>query len=162
MEATLPLEPMEAADIEQASTLVALAMNPDQGAYARKTLERHFSLKTAGIDDGRVYYVLRENDTIIGLTGLHHWSWGPSENVWLGWFAVHPDRQGKGLGTRLLAGTEEFARNMGYRKLFIEAYARGDFEGAIGFYESRGYGRAGAIDGWLSGGEAMVVLSKKL
>lgn len=153
---------MESAETEQAVSLVTLAMNPEQGEYARRTFERHFSLKSSGIDDGRAYYVLYDEGAIIGITGLHHWSWGPPENVWLGWFAVHPDRQRRGIGSRLLAMTEEVARGLGYQKLFIETYDRTDFENATVFYESCGYERAGSIDGWLTGGEAMLVLSKKL
>ena len=65
-------------------------MNPDEGTWARLTIERHFALRAKGLEDGRHYFALLVDGTLAGITGLHHYEWGPEENVWLGWFAVSP------------------------------------------------------------------------
>ena len=52
--------------------------------------------------------------------------------------AVDPARQRSGIGTRLIAFAETFARAKGYRSLL--AHARGT---AVGFYEKLGYETTG-------------------
>ncbi len=142
--------------------LISAAMNPDEGAWAAETLERHFRLRALGVDDGRRYFVLRPDGSLEGVTGLHRYEWGPRENVWLGWFAVAPARHGAGLGAVLLRETEEAARGLGYRKLFVETYGSATFARALRFYEKAGFRRVGRIEEYLPDGSPMIVLGKVL
>jgi ribosomal protein S18 acetylase RimI-like enzyme len=145
-----------------AAVLIGEAMNPDEGTWARVTIERHFGLRAKGIEDGRQYFVLLANETLVGITGLHHYEWGPDENVWLGWFAVSPRLQGHGFGVRLMAETERAAQASGYRKLFIETYDSATFSRAIRFYGKAGFRKAGVIENYLPDGSAMLVFLKEL
>ena len=82
------IRPLAEDDIEPVVHLIALAMNPDEAEQARKTLQFHFACRRHGLDDSRSYYVLDDGTSIVGVVGLHHYVWGPAENVWLAWFAV--------------------------------------------------------------------------
>ncbi len=77
-------------DAPAIQALITAAMNAFEGSLAAETIRKHFALAAAGISDGRKYYVYRDSGLIAGLAGLHYYEWGPAENVWLGWFAVHP------------------------------------------------------------------------
>jgi ribosomal protein S18 acetylase RimI-like enzyme len=145
-----------------AAELIGAAMNPDEGAWALQTIERHFALRAQGLEDGRHYFTLQVDGTLAGITGLHHYEWGPEENVWLGWFALSPRLQGRGFGVRLMTETERSARSLGYRKLFIETYATPTFARAIRFYTKAGFRQAGMIENYLPDGSAMLVFLKEL
>lgn len=145
-----------------AADLIGAAMNPDEGAWARRTIKRHFALRVQGLEDGRHYFALLVDGALAGITGLHHYEWGPEENVWLGWFALNPHLQGRGLGLRLMTETERAARSLGYRKLFVETYATPTFARAIRFYTRSGFRQAGMIEKYLPDGSAMVVFLKEL
>jgi ribosomal protein S18 acetylase RimI-like enzyme len=96
------------------------------------------------------------------LVGLHHTIWGPEKNVWLAWFAVDPDRQGQGLGRKLLAEIERLAGQRGFAKLLVETYEHSDFDKARRFYEKNRFERVGRIDDYLPDGSAMVVYAKHI
>jgi ribosomal protein S18 acetylase RimI-like enzyme len=145
-----------------AAALIGEAMNPDEGAWALVTIRRHFEMRAKGLADGRSYFALLVEGTLAGISGLHHYEWGPDENVWLGWFAVSPKLQSRGLGIRLLAETERAARALGYRKLFIETYATPTFMRAVSFYARAGFRKAGKIENYLPDGSAMLVFLKEL
>lgn len=59
--------------------------------------------------------------------------------VWLGYFAVHPDYRGQGIGGKLLAATEERARQQGYQWMNIETYMLADFWAARQLCSHAGY-----------------------
>jgi ribosomal protein S18 acetylase RimI-like enzyme len=147
---------------DEAATLIGEAMNRDEGAWARATIGRHFEMKARLLDDGRRYFALFVDGTMAGITGLHHYEWGPDENVWLGWFAVSPTLQGRGLGVRLMAETARAAKAHGYRKLFVETYDSPTFSRAIRFYVQAGFRIAGSIENYLPDGSSMVVFLKEL
>ncbi len=147
---------------DSAAELIGSAMNPDEGNWARLTIERHFALRTQCFEDGRRYFALLVDGTLAGITGLHHYEWGPDDNVWLGWFALSPKMQGRGFGVRLMTETERAARSLGYRKLFVETYATPTFARAIRFYTRAGFRQAGMIENYLPDGSAMLVFLKEL
>lgn len=153
---------MEAEDIEAVVALVAEAMNAEEGAWARTTFRRHFASRASGHDDGRAYLVFEHEAVIAGISGLHCWEWGPPENVWLGWFALHPRFHGRGWGRAMLRATEAEARSRGHGKLLIETYDSPTFERAVAFYRRCGYDRVGGIRGYLPDGASMLVFMKNL
>jgi GNAT superfamily N-acetyltransferase len=146
----------------EAAALIDEAMNSDEGAWARVTIGRHFEMRANGLVDGRNYFALLVDGALAGLTGLHHYEWGPDENVWLGWFALSPKLQGRGLGVRLMAETEREAKALGYRKLFIETYDTPTFSRAIRFYATAGFRKSGMIENYLPDGSSMIVFLKEL
>jgi GNAT superfamily N-acetyltransferase len=142
--------------------LIAEAMNAEEGAWAGVTIGRHFEMRAAGLSDGRHYFALRLDGALAGITGLHHYEWGPDENVWLGWFAVSPKLHRQGIGALLMRETEKTAKSLGYRKLFIETYDSPTFSKAIRFYLKAGFRKAGKIGNYLPDGSSMLVFLKEL
>ena len=158
----LALHPMQEANIGQAVSLISRAMNPEEGGYAAQTLHLHFSSRKNGVDDGRILYILTRCMKIVGVVGLHHYAWGPPENVWLSWFALDPQLQGQGLAGRMLGAVMDQARQHRFMKLFIETYSTPEFARARSFYRAQGFKQVGRIPCWLPDGGAMVVLYKDL
>lgn len=156
------LEQMGEGDIEAGASLVARAMNGDEGRWAARTMQFHFGCRAHGLDDGRMYYAFRREGRIVGLVGLHHMIWGPEENVWLAWFAVDPDAQGQGLGRKLLEAIERFAVGKGFRKLLVETYEHADFDKARRFYDRNGFRQVGQVRDYLPDGSPMIVYAKVL
>jgi GNAT superfamily N-acetyltransferase len=156
------IEPMIEPDIEDAVELITVAMNRDEARWARETMEFYFACKKQDIDSGREYYLWRHQGKIQGLVGLHRYLWGPRENVWLAWFAVHPQLHRAGVGSAMLDEVEERARQSGYRKFLIETYDSPTFEKALSFYKSKGFSQVGKIDNYLPDGSAMLVFGKEL
>ena len=156
---------MEAGDIPLAVALITKAMNRDEGRWAEKTMLFHFKCQEFGLADGREYYIYFSGSERVGLkgmSGLHHYEWGPEENVWLAWFAVDPAWQGQGLGRKLMALTERKAIQLGYQNLLIETYNQKDFEKARNFYSAVGFKQKGKISGYLPDGSEMIVYGKRL
>jgi len=137
-------------------------MNDEEGAQAESTFHFHFNCQAQDIDDGRTYWILENHSTIIGIVGLHHYVWGPEENVWLAWFAVDPNSQGKGLGKYLFDSATALAWEQGYRKLFIETYSSPEFAKARAFYQAQGCTETGRIKAYMPGDDDMVVYSKPI
>jgi len=149
-------------DTDAATALVGKAMNKDEGRWAARTMDFHFGCQAHGLDDGRRYYVWKQDGKLRGLVGLHHVLWGPEQNVWLAWFAVSPEEQGRGMGRTLLATIERIAAQQGFRKLLVETYEHADFDKARRFYEGNGFRRTGRISDYLPDGSSMVVYAKIL
>ncbi len=160
--ADITLEKMTANHIDEAVELVRLAMNPDEADWARESISFHFGCSDHNLDDGRSYYLARIESRVVGLVGLHRYVWGPPENVWLGWFAVHPDHHRTGIGRGLMERTEQLALEQGYRKFFVETYDSSTFEKARAFYTSMGFTQTGRIENYLPDGSTMVVFCKQL
>lgn len=62
-----------------------------------------------------------------------------AKSVWLSYFAVDPNYRGRGIGRRLLAKTEQRAREQGYQWMLIETYAQARFWAARQLYVLAGY-----------------------
>ena len=161
-DAGLSIAPMTAGHIDAAVELVARAMNPAEARWARKTMLHHFDSLKQAIDDGRSYYVWRRAERLCGLVGLHHYLWGPEQNVWLSWFAVDPALQRQGHGAALLAAIERVALGKGYRRFLVETYDHADFANARAFYLAQGFSEVGRISDYIGDGSDMVVFRKLL
>jgi len=154
-------------DVGQTATLISRAMNPNEGRWARKTMEYHFRCSSYGIDDGRSIFLWQQieeasfTSLITGVVGLHHYAWGPEQNVWLSWFAIEPKLQGRGHGRALLEVIEAKATALGYTKLLVETYSSPDFDGARGFYAAQGFDEVGYIENYLNGAD-MIIYKKEL
>ena len=149
-------------DVDEALLLVSTAMNEDEGRWAGDTMDFHFECLKHGVADGREYFVWRQGSKVGGLVGLHHYFWGPEENVWLAWFAVHPGWQRRGVGRRLLQLIERIALDMGYRKLLVGTYRHSDFDKARHFYAANGFSEMGGVSDYLQDGSDMVVYGKRI
>ncbi|MBD3421710.1 MAG: GNAT family N-acetyltransferase [Chitinivibrionales bacterium] len=156
------LRKAEPDDTHAIVALIAQAMNAEEGTFARRALHHHFGCCHAGIDDGRTYLCWMRDEGLSGVTGLHHYHWGPPQNVWLAWFAVRKDLHGRGYGRKLMQATINCAIDREFDKLFVETYDSPDFEKARRFYRKAGFKQCGSIDAYLSSGAAMIVFCLQL
>ncbi len=153
----MQISPMTEGDTDAAVSLIANAMNEDEARWAKETIDFHFFCARNGKDDGHRYFVGRKGDAVIGMTGLHTYSWGPPDVTWLGWFAVAPSLHGAGIGRRLIQHTIDDARTNGYRALFVETYSDDTFAQARSFYEHMGFTKVGGVQGYITPTIDMVV-----
>ena len=154
------IEQMAESDAEQSVQLVSDAMNEEESRWARDTFEYYFMCLGQGVKSERKYFVWKNDNIITGLVGLHRYRWGPPENVWLSWFAVHPDHQGRGIGSALISFIENKAKEIGYKKIFIETYGEETFAKARKFYEKKGFCKVGEINNYLTDDSSMIVFGK--
>jgi len=156
------IEPMMEEDVAPAIELISAAMNENEAKWARQAMHFYFACKKHGLDSGRDYFVWRHQKKVQGLIGLHRYIWGPRENVWLSWFAVHPAHQGKKIGAGMIDAIEKIAKQSGYKKFLIETYDNPTFERARALYRSKGFTRTGHIENYLPDGSAMLVFTKHI
>ena len=93
-------------------------------------------------------------------------SFGPiactKESFDLYWIVVAGDYRGKGLGTRLLAQSEDSIYALGGRRVYIETSARPLYEPTRAFYIARGYSVVAEMEDFYAPGDAKVVYVKVL
>lgn len=80
------------------------------------------------------YYVLKNKNKIIGVTGLYTIKKDKREANWLGWTCINCKYQGKGIGKKLV----EFIINKSKKKnkKYLRVYTNID---KVGFYEKLGF-----------------------
>jgi len=154
------LTAMDESHIEAATGIMARGRDATVGERAKATFRKHFALRKLGLDDGRRYFVWIEDGHVAGVTGLHQYSWGPEENVWLAYFGVHPDFARRGIGSVMLGEMQRLATERRYRKFFIETH--GANERAHRFYRSQGFREVGSIADYNPDGAPMIVFAKEL
>jgi ribosomal protein S18 acetylase RimI-like enzyme len=82
-------------------------------------------------------WVLVEGDETSGVLVMRP----ENDHLFVETVAVRPDRQGSGLGRRLMAFVEEAARDRGLRE--IQLYTNEKMEENLPFYRSLGFGETG-------------------
>jgi ribosomal protein S18 acetylase RimI-like enzyme len=78
------------------------------------------------------------------------------------WIAVHPDAQGHGAGSRLLAEVEQQLRERGGRLLVVETSSRAEYEGTRRFYTGRGYQAVARMRDYYAPCDDRVIYTKSL
>lgn len=78
------------------------------------------------------------------------------------WIAMHPDAQGSGGGSRLLAEVEHRLRNRRGRLLVVETSSRDPYRATRRFYEARGYRQAARIRDFYAPADDRVIYTKRL
>ncbi|MDR6885459.1 GNAT family N-acetyltransferase [Bacillus sp. 3255] len=107
-------------------------------------------------------YVLERNGIIAATLTLSRdntkrWD---SAYPFLKWFAVHPDEQGQGLGTKLLAWVEEHVINERLGASAVTLATAEKHPWLLDMYESKGYERIDAID--RGNGDGTMYLLRKI
>ena len=85
---------------------------------------------------GRVYYVLLEHRSVIGGVGLAEFK-GFKECCELQKLYLSESAKGKGLGYDMAVFIEKCAKDMGYKRIYLETYTK--LQEAINLYEYLGY-----------------------
>lgn len=78
----------------------------------------------------------------------------------LWWIVVAKDRQGHGLGRRMLEAVEAGVRERGGRNLFIETSSTPAYDATRRFYLKCGYSEVARLPGYYREGDDKVVFSK--
>lgn len=78
------------------------------------------------------------------------------------WIAVHPDAQGSGAGSALIAEVERRLAQARARMLVVETSSRDDYAATRRFYDRHGYAEAARLRDFYAPGDDRVVLSKRL
>ena len=76
--------------------------------------------------------------------------------------AVHPSRQGEGIGTKLLRYVEQMLAEQGERILLVETSGLPNFERTRSFYLKQGYDKEARIREFYKAGDDKVIFRKKL
>ena len=76
------------------------------------------------------------------------------------WIAVAPERQGAGVGRRLMEWVEDRLRQSGGRLLLIETSSQSRYEPTRRFYLGLGYREAARIAGFYKPGDDRVIYAK--
>lgn len=97
-----------------------------------------FECSVLGIGDVNVkYYLVYDEDTLIGQWGLYTTKIEQKESAWLGWFSVLPEHRRKGYGTKILELFEAEARRLGFK--YIRLYTGRDNLTAQACYKNYGF-----------------------
>lgn len=76
--------------------------------------------------------------------------------------AVHPDRQGRGVGGMLTRHVEAILRDRGGRILLVETSGLPEFEASRAFYRRSGFEREGRVRDFYAAGEDKIIFRKAL
>ena len=82
---------------------------------------------------GSIYYVALENDAIVGGAGIFPSEGLPGDTCELVKMYLQPQVRGKGLGGQLIEKALRFAREAGYKKVYLESMP--ELKKALSVYE---------------------------
>jgi GNAT superfamily N-acetyltransferase len=78
------------------------------------------------------------------------------------WIAVQQEHRGKGIGTRLLAATEERIRALGGEKVYAETSSKESYGSSRAFYEKHGYTQEALLRDFYSPGDSKLIYVKEM
>jgi len=116
------------------SSIEALNLPSEGTAHSDPTTDDLANLFTK---DKSGYFVLLENDKVLGGCGIYPSSGLPEKHAELVRFFLDPLARGKGFGKILMQKCEDLAKEFGYTHLYLESFP--DMEAAIHLYQSFGY-----------------------
>jgi ribosomal protein S18 acetylase RimI-like enzyme len=92
--------------------------------------------------------------------------WGPipgtQESADLYWIAVHPARQGQGVGRALLIAAEGWMLEEGRPRCWIETATRPQYAPTRAFYQASGYALAAELPDYYAPGDGKAIFVKVL
>jgi putative acetyltransferase len=136
-DAVVTVRPFAWADAPPVSALIATTMRrSNAGDYPAERLEALIAYFTPE----KLRHLASERQCLVALVAGGIVGTAAREGETLSTFFVHPEHQGRGVGTRLLAPLEAAARAAGLTALRVDASLAG-----AGFYERRGYQRTGTM-----------------
>jgi D-alanine-D-alanine ligase len=130
--------------------------SPAEVTIARELVEERLS---RGAASGYEFLFVDDEDGLLGYA-----CWGPipctERSYDLYWIAVRPERQGGGVGRRILALAEEEIARSGGARIYVETSTRAAYDPTRAFYERCGYARAATFDDFYAQGDGKAVYLK--
>ena len=117
-------------------------------------------IRWASKDKSAQIFVAEADNKVVGFLVLQWPGTGWNRVAEIGWIAVLPRYQMKGIGSNLITKMEEYAKNEGFRKVYVEPSVIND--AAIRFYVKNGYNYEATRKDWYKDGEDSVILGKHL
>lgn len=121
------------------------------------------------VEDGSVY-IMKEKELLLGVIVLDEWQspeweaidWRHNHPLVIHSLMIHPEGQGKGLGTTMLEFSERLAVERGYASIRLDSFSGN--EAACNFYKRHGYVERGNVhfDSKPTGHERYVCFEKEL
>lgn len=104
------------------------------------------------------YYVLWLDDNIVGISGLYYDYEDPTDILWMDYFAISPNFQRQGHGTKMLENLENICRNKKVRMLCVFT----DNDKALNFYNKNGFQVCGKIENYYPENKSRIWLYKNI
>jgi ribosomal protein S18 acetylase RimI-like enzyme len=125
-------------------------------AIARELVEERMA---RGVASGYEFLFVEDE---AGLLGYACWGLIPctERSFDLYWIAVRPERQGGGVGRRILRAAEEEIARAGGVRIYVETSTRAAYDPTRAFYERCGYARAATFDDFYAPGDGKAVYLK--
>ena len=115
----------------------------------------------ANREGGHRCFLAEDSGVVTGV--VYHAPAAMTEGSWyVYWIAVRPERQGGGVGAKLLRLAEEDAKRLGGRVLFVETSSTPHYEPTRRFYLKMGYDLEATLRDFYAEGDGMVVFRKVL
>jgi GNAT superfamily N-acetyltransferase len=114
-----------------------------------------------GTSSGYHFVMVEQDDSLIGYT-----CYGPiactlfSFDIY--WIAVQPERQGAGLGRRLIEETERRIRKSGGTRIYVETSQRPKYDVTRTFYKNMDYRLVAVIPDFYAPGDGKAIFCKVL
>ncbi|HYK72998.1 MAG TPA: GNAT family N-acetyltransferase, partial [Pseudoneobacillus sp.] len=101
--------------------------------------------------ENKVLFVLMDDSKILGHVVLNEWEseewdmipWEGSKPIVIHSLMINPLLQGKGMGTDFVKLCENFAKELGYKSVRLDAFSRNEI--AIHLYDKLGYQKRGSV-----------------
>lgn len=143
----LTYEKLSEKDLEEAIALANSVFPSDRDAETSPEFDYR-----AGLDPERYredlerigigslqHWTVKDQEKILGLTGLYRVTSDPADVVWLDWFCTAPEARGKGIGRAMLEWTVAEAERQGFRKICLWTTDDPNEAAAQRLYESMGF-----------------------
>jgi len=153
---TLIIRNLKKGDIQPALKVAIETKASCNESEARKVMEMSLSPGISPLNPN--YYVLVLNEEIIGISGLFYDYEDPKDIFWMDYFAVKPDLQGHGYGTKMLENLVKICRGKKARMLCVFT----DNKNALKFYKKNGFKVCGKINNYYEKGKNRIWLRKLL
>jgi len=117
-------------------------------------------IRWASRDDSAQIFVAEADRRVVGFLMLERPGTWWNRVAEIGWIAVLPDYQRKGIGSSLIQKMGQYAEEKDIRKLYVEPSVKNNT--AIRFYVKNGYNYEATRKDWYKDGEDSTILGKHL
>jgi len=141
---------------EDLSQVVDIAVGPLRQARSEAEGVIHWASR----DESAQVFVAEVNGKAVGFLMLEWPGTWWNRVAEIGWIAVLPEYQRKSFGTALMKRMEQYAEEIGIRKVYVEPSVENKI--AIHFYIENGYKPEAIRKDWYKDGEDSAILGKHL